>query len=653
MITRYVNTASTAGGDGTTNNTVGADRAFATLGEAATQLATLNAADDVDLRCEGSTIDDSVTSFTGTYVQSGFTFTIRGNQVGGIFNNLKYTKQTDSGANENGIFIDTRNSAQIFRIVGVQFLQTVTNSISLHIYTNSTAIVTMDSCIVKVVASSIYYTVWGRGSSHVLNILNCVVADVGNTPRCVGIGLSAPGIVRNTLIRGFVFGHNTSAGCDSKNCIVFDNGTDFAGSGNVDHAASDDGNGSNPIAIPYWAPQFASTSYAADVDFRLRSTSSLVQVGVGPSIDPLVPATDIIGNARSGATASVGPFENGVVVPPITRYVNTASTAGGDGTTNGTAGATRAYATLQEAATQMTSLNAAEHVEVQCCGSAIDTSGPYFLGLYVQAGFTLTIRGNPTDPNGANTSGIYDSSKYRLRCDAVIDGYAFNSSTPQKFKLYQVQGYVSSTSLGVYERGASMELIVDRCVFAYSDQLAIIWQRAANSKLTVTNCVMSKDTVDTPGSSPIIYVKEASGSTATVYNSIFSGGCGIVADGSSGASTVVCKNTVVLKSSLNFNPSSGSIITVDHCAGDDNSGTNPVTVSSWDAQFYSPTYRAGTDYRLKNTSVLLNAGVGPSVDVLVPTTDVVGTARVGSTASLGPFEDPVSSPTRVIVVVIG
>ena len=37
----------------------------------------------------------------------------------------------------------------------------------------------------------------------------------------------------------------------------------------------------------------------------------------------------------------------------IIRYVNTASTAGGDGTTNNTSGATRAYATLAAAETAL------------------------------------------------------------------------------------------------------------------------------------------------------------------------------------------------------------------------------------------------------------------------------------------------------------
>lgn len=42
-------------------------------------------------------------------------------------------------------------------------------------------------------------------------------------------------------------------------------------------------------------------------------------------------------------------FKRRAQAQTITRYVNTASTAGGDGTTNGTSGSTRAYATLPEA----------------------------------------------------------------------------------------------------------------------------------------------------------------------------------------------------------------------------------------------------------------------------------------------------------------
>lgn len=53
MITRYVNTSSTAGGDGTTNNTTGATRAFATLKEALDSLpATLT--DATTIYCDGT-----------------------------------------------------------------------------------------------------------------------------------------------------------------------------------------------------------------------------------------------------------------------------------------------------------------------------------------------------------------------------------------------------------------------------------------------------------------------------------------------------------------------------------------------------------------------------------------------------------------------
>lgn len=54
-----------------------------------------------------------------------------------------------------------------------------------------------------------------------------------------------------------------------------------------------------------------------------------------------------------------------------TRYVNTGSTAGGDGTTNNTSGSTRAYATRNEALTALGNLS--EQTTIYCTGSTDDT----------------------------------------------------------------------------------------------------------------------------------------------------------------------------------------------------------------------------------------------------------------------------------------
>lgn len=70
MANRYVNTASTSGGDGTTNATSGANRAWADLAEAANGLGS-SLSTPIDIYCEGnqddpSTLDQSVWGMTTT-----------------------------------------------------------------------------------------------------------------------------------------------------------------------------------------------------------------------------------------------------------------------------------------------------------------------------------------------------------------------------------------------------------------------------------------------------------------------------------------------------------------------------------------------------------------------------------------------------------
>ena len=92
----------------------------------------------------------------------------------------------------------------------------------------------------------------------------------------------------------------------------------------------------------------------------------------------------------------------------VTRYVNTASTAGGDGTTNGTAGATRAYASLSEweAAEQADLVTATDTHIVNCSGTAADTTQFTLAGWTTDATYFITI-------NGDNTTGTYSTSHYR------------------------------------------------------------------------------------------------------------------------------------------------------------------------------------------------------------------------------------------------
>ena len=69
------------------------------------------------------------------------------------------------------------------------------------------------------------------------------------------------------------------------------------------------------------------------------------------------------------------------------RYVNTASSSGGDGTTNATSGANRAYATLDAALVAESDDLVASNVylTIFCEGSSADTSEPHVTGFTTDA----------------------------------------------------------------------------------------------------------------------------------------------------------------------------------------------------------------------------------------------------------------------------
>jgi hypothetical protein len=95
-----------------------------------------------------------------------------------------------------------------------------------------------------------------------------------------------------------------------------------------------------------------------------------------------------------------------------TRYVNTASSAGGDGTTNGTAGANRAYATLAEwEAARQAVLSEIE--EVICEGTAADTGQLTIDGWTTTSSFYIDIKALSSAGAGRH-AGVWSTSKYRL-----------------------------------------------------------------------------------------------------------------------------------------------------------------------------------------------------------------------------------------------
>ena len=319
--TFYVNTGSTAGGTGITNAATGDDRAYASLGEATDQLAYCGSDENLEILCCGS-VQDSSTVDLLSYTETGVSFTVRGNPAvsngannSGVYDASKYTKIQDVTYGEGIRVSDVLSQVTV---LSLQIYATA-NMTPFHIDVGSVCNVTVDKSILVIPSgrtSNDTAVAWNQALS-VLKITNSVLA-FGGTPPLSGAGVVGGCTMYNSLVRGFVKGFNIGT-YTVKNSIVFDNTTDFAG-GTVDHCASDDGNGTNPVSISNWDDEFYNPNYTVDFDYRMSLGSHLRDAGVGPSVDSDVPTDDIVGDTRSGATASVGPFENQYPIPPNTIW---------------------------------------------------------------------------------------------------------------------------------------------------------------------------------------------------------------------------------------------------------------------------------------------------------------------------------------------
>lgn len=133
------------------------------------------------------------------------------------------------------------------------------------------------------------------------------------------------------------------------------------------------------------------------------------------------------------------------------RYVNTASTAGGDGTTNATSGANRAWATLAEAANAL-GASLSTPIDIYCEGSAADTSDVFqtVWDMTTTATNKLRIIGeqSPLHPNFSPAkSGNYDTSLYHITCTNRNGLY---NNLPDHVEYHGIQVHVTVTNAGGY-----------------------------------------------------------------------------------------------------------------------------------------------------------------------------------------------------------
>jgi len=129
----------------------------------------------------------------------------------------------------------------------------------------------------------------------------------------------------------------------------------------------------------------------------------------------------------------------------VTRFVNTASSSGGDGTTNNTTGATRAYVSLSaaEAAEQTNLVTDGDNIIFLCTGSSADTTATTFAGWTTGSANDIVVKPNTADES---TTGIYDTGKYRLETSGTYENNIAMSSGGQWLTVQGIQSSVTGAN---------------------------------------------------------------------------------------------------------------------------------------------------------------------------------------------------------------
>lgn len=287
----------------------------------------------------------------------------------------------------------------------------------------------------------------------------------------------------------------------------------------------------------------------------------------------------------------------------VLRFVNTASTAGGDGTTNATTGANRAYASLNEweAAEQTNLVTAGDTHRVVCEGTAADTTRTDVSGWTTGASNFITIE---TDPNAAagRHNGKFSTSHYRIDTTAT-EALAIRDLFVRVFGLQLrttgTSGWSATLDLPGFDPS---DIRIGYCIVESQKQgNSGIFSRGDDIVVKIFNTVVGP--INYLGSPSDIGIECSSTGTVDIFNcTIATATTGI--DSESG-NTVTVKNTTVADCTDDFNLLGTT--TIDFCASDDGDGTNAQTLSGTRSDDFVDF--VNTDFHTVAGSVMVNNGV--------------------------------------------
>jgi hypothetical protein len=226
----------------------------------------------------------------------------------------------------------------------------------------------------------------------------------------------------------------------------------------------------------------------------------------------------------------------------------------------------------------------------------------------------------------------WSTSRYRLETSNATALWEYDGWVT--YKYLQVG---KSSSNGDYQRvfelgpaGISNDRIIIGCRFKQASNNSYIEQGIvladSNCDIVVENSIIYNSGTDADTDNVALLIQDCN--TALIYNNdVFDGYYNIKRD----AGTVTVKNTNAgTAGQNNFN----GTITVDYCCSDDGTGTNSQTPNGadWDNELNDS---ANGDFTALTGGNIEDNGVGPTSDANVPTTDIDGTTRSGTTCDIG------------------